>query len=824
MKKAIVSLFLLVFSLPPLIAQIPDGFVQEVAYNQVYLPGGILFPSEESTLLWDLEGRVYIFPNDQFDYIVDIDITEEVARYGDLGLIGAAIHPEFSSNGYVYLFYCVDFHYLENFGTPEYDPEFTSEDISMGRITRYTVDPVTLELEPDSRKIILGTEIGQGVPICAPAHGVGALEFGEDGSLIATAGDGSTYVGASSTAGFNGEGPLPQYAYDDIALSKGIITPEENLGSFRSQYMDGLNGKVLRLNPETGEGLPGNPFFDESNPDSNRSKIWALGFRNPYRFTIKTGTGWGDLENGHPGTVVLSDVGDWIWEEVNFVIDGGTNFGWPMFQGPSIYGYYNDVLTTNTNEPNPLSSGTCLPYLNYQDIIEQENIQHDYSFTNPCNSTVQLSDDVQTFVHNRPVLSFANSANLTSGLVPVVAAIPTFDENGAANYTAVEDIEGFEGESFHGISGTGGVFIEGESIPSEYQNKYLLADYSGWLRSIEFDETNLPVRIQTWSEDIGAAVNITQNPHDQCIYVTTIIPSEVKRICFGGNLKPVLNVTPDTAYGSGAIEVMLDASESYDPEGGELEYEWLFDDGEILSGEIVNKLFVPQNSNIERQDVTLTVTDSAGAESTQTILISLNNTPPNAFIESIEEGELYSNYQPTEFDLIASVEDDESDSEEMEYQWNILLHHNTHFHYVDELSGNYQNILVYPSDCNPFESYWYEIELIVIDPGGLQSTSSKSIFPDCEGELGTGIDKDLVLYPNPTSEFLTILLKESADEPIELRIYDVSGRKVREEKVTILNDRNLFTINVAPLPQGVYILDLQIAGGRDQVKFVKTQF
>jgi glucose/arabinose dehydrogenase len=509
MKRAILLVIFLVFTSVIARPQLPEGFVQEIANDNVFLPVGILFPTSETTIVWDLFGQVWAYPNGEFDWTPDIDIREEVARYGDLGLIGAAAHPDFENNGYVYLFYCVDFHYIETFGTDQYDPEFTSEEISLGRITRYTIDPVSLTLVEGSRKIILGEEIDEGIPICAPAHGVGSLQFGEDGSLIATSGDGNTWVGTSSSTGFNGEGTPPEFAYDDVALEKGLITEAENLGAFRAQYLDGLNGKVLRIHPETGEGLPNNPFYDPENPDAKRSKVWALGFRNPYRFTIRPGTGWGNLEDGHPGTIVLSDVGDWVWEEVNVVVDKGSNFGWPMFQGPMVYGYYNNVSTTNFNAPNPLAGENCSPYMDYQDVIQQENLQHENDFSNPCNPQQLIPESINTFVHQRPVLAFANSANQNNEIVPLVAAVSTFDENGNANFTSIEEMDEIEGENFHGISGTGGVFIKGENMPPEYQGKYLLADYSGWLKSIEFDETDQPVRIEPWSDDIGAVVNIT---------------------------------------------------------------------------------------------------------------------------------------------------------------------------------------------------------------------------------------------------------------------------------------------------------------------------
>jgi glucose/arabinose dehydrogenase len=79
--------------------------------------------------------------------------------------------------------------------------------------------------------------------------------------------------------------------------------------------------------------FPSNPFYATANPGSVRSKVWALGFRNPYRMAIRPGTGSSNPADGNPGVLYVGDVGWTASEEINVVRKPGMNFGWPLFEG-----------------------------------------------------------------------------------------------------------------------------------------------------------------------------------------------------------------------------------------------------------------------------------------------------------------------------------------------------------------------------------------------------------------------------------------------------------------------------------------------------------
>src|SRR5262249_30546769 len=122
------------------------------------------------------------------------------------------------------------------------------------------------------------------------SHSIGTVMFGNDGSLFVGNGDGSNYT-----------------SVDPRAL--------------RAQMVNSLSGKIMRIDPLTGSGLADNPFYDATCPTCNRSKVYALGLRNPFRFTVHAVT----------NEVYIGDVGWNTWEEIN--TGKGANFGWPCYEG-----------------------------------------------------------------------------------------------------------------------------------------------------------------------------------------------------------------------------------------------------------------------------------------------------------------------------------------------------------------------------------------------------------------------------------------------------------------------------------------------------------
>jgi glucose/arabinose dehydrogenase len=122
-------------------------------------------------------------------------------------------------------------------------------------------------------------------------------------------------------------GGAMQFRGDKLFISTG-----DNSTPLNSQDLSNTHGKLLRINANG--TLPGdNPFFS-STGTRQRNSIWAYGLRNPYTFDIQPGT----------GRILINDVGQVTWEEINDATLKGKNFGWPESEG----------MTSVTGHTNPL--------------------------------------------------------------------------------------------------------------------------------------------------------------------------------------------------------------------------------------------------------------------------------------------------------------------------------------------------------------------------------------------------------------------------------------------------------------------------------------
>jgi glucose/arabinose dehydrogenase len=202
-----------------------------------------------------------------------------ISTGGERGLLSLVFHPDYETNGFFFVFYTN-----------------TAGDLE---IARYKVSANPNIADPTKTVVLTIPHPGQS------NHNGGKLIFGTDGYLYLSTGDGG------------GGGDVPNNAQNQSVLL----------------------GKLLRIAVNTSTTPPyytvpaGNPFGNE---------IWALGLRNPFRWSF----------DGQTQDIWIGDVGQDNSEEIDFVpasAGGGVNYGWRCYEGNTPY---------NTSGCGPISNYT----------------------------------------------------------------------------------------------------------------------------------------------------------------------------------------------------------------------------------------------------------------------------------------------------------------------------------------------------------------------------------------------------------------------------------------------------------------------------------
>lgn len=714
------------FSITALVAVRPTvGQTLPTGFSDALVLGGWSSPVGAA---WDANGRMYVWEKRGRVWIVDggvrlpnplLNIEQEVGNWGDHGMLGFALDPNFLSNGRFYVMYVVDRHHLLYYGTPTYD-QYASEPnaAAIVRITRYTATgPGFTAADPASRTILLGESISTGAPVLYNTHGAGTLLFAADGTLLASIGEGAS--AASTDVGNATESYFAQ------GLADGIIRSEENVGAFRAQLVNSFSGKVLRMDPATGNGIPSNPFYDAAAPRAPRSRVWAMGLRNPYRMTLKPGTGSTDPAAGNVGTLLIGDVGWSTWEELNVCTEPGQNFGWPVFEGMEASNYAS-VPTYDMDEPNPLFNGTTctVPYLRFQDLLKQDSPTHVNGHPNPCNASVQIPNSVPKFFHSRPSVDWQHGDRSRCG---------AFSGSTAITYDLDDPQSPVPGPRFGGYAAIAGPWSAWTGFPAAYQNSAFVGDYAGgWIRRFVFDASGQIQSVHDFGSIIGAINWLGQGP-DGCLWYIKYNGAELHRICNLStvNLPPIATATQSVQYGTTPLNVIFNGSGSSDPENGPLTYSWNFGDGSPTSNSVnPSHLFTAPAGVPTAYTVTLTVTDNIGQSATTSLLVSLNNTPPNVSISSFPDGAFYPVGTDTTWQLTANVSDAEHMPAQLTYAWQVILHHNTHEHPGALVPSTSTTAITSGEGCDG-QVYAYEVRLTVTDAGGLSTTDVNWLYPRC---------------------------------------------------------------------------------------------
>ena len=256
-----ISVILLLFSGQARAATYPVGsrFSDTAVVTGLASPTDFAFLPDGRILILEKAGKVRIVVNGALQATAALDITAIVDDGFEKGLLGICLHPSFATSGYVFLYYTTN--------TPR-------NRISRFTLTGNTINPITEVVILDNIEATNGN------------HNGGTILIGPDGKLWAAPGD-------SGTGGAKAQ---------DLSAA----SPSR------------FNGKVLRMELD-GSPAAGNPFLADA---SKEPRIWAYGFRNPFRFSFRPSN----------GSIYIGDVGQSTREELDVGVAGG-NFGWPYMEG-----------------------------------------------------------------------------------------------------------------------------------------------------------------------------------------------------------------------------------------------------------------------------------------------------------------------------------------------------------------------------------------------------------------------------------------------------------------------------------------------------------
>ena len=446
-------------------------------------PVGVAFSKDgEKIFVWEKAGMLYVCNKNGSNYVKQttpvINLTAEVLNWRDHGLMGFALDPDYATNGYIYLLYVVDRRFLMNDNSI---PADVGHDATIARLTRYRIinSGGNLIADPASRTILIGESPSTGIPMVHEAHVVGCLAFAADGTLLVSTGDAASYY--TMDAGSDND------TYWDQAIQDGILRPAENVGAFRAQIVNCHNGKLLRIDPATGNGISSNPFYSAAEPRAPKSRVWALGFRNAFRILVKPGTGSTNPATGDIGEVYVADVGWSTWEEFSIITGPGMNGGWPIYEGHQINTQYNTSgsTTQNKDEPNPLAgqSGCTRTHFTFRELIKDPTADENKTINNPCNGSIAIGTG-NRFVHRRPAIDFRHEQES--------ARVGIFSGNNAAVAEIGTVASGVVGTPFAGNCALAGVWYTGNNFPPDFKNTFLLLDNTArWIKRFTIDYTDV---------------------------------------------------------------------------------------------------------------------------------------------------------------------------------------------------------------------------------------------------------------------------------------------------------------------------------------------
>lgn len=294
-RQALVA-FLMVATLITVIGGAPpvqahhDEF-EDTIVAAVDAPMDIAWTPDGRILIPTKSGQLRVIENDVVLPDPAIDLGSIMCTNGERAMGGVVVHPNFSINRYVYLYYT-----FNKFGTCN-ESEI---DGPVNRLSRFVLSDANV-IDPASELVLFDTP-----PLFRDHHNSGDMEFGMDGLLYVTVGD-----GGSKRFGW------PQ---DPGRLLGKIVRLTDDGGIPSGNPHTGSDSARCNLDGVPPAGSPAGTKCQE---------VFSQGLRNPFRFAFDP--------NASTTRFYVNDVGQSSWEEISEGPIAGADYGWPVREGPCLF-------------------------------------------------------------------------------------------------------------------------------------------------------------------------------------------------------------------------------------------------------------------------------------------------------------------------------------------------------------------------------------------------------------------------------------------------------------------------------------------------------
>jgi glucose/arabinose dehydrogenase/PKD repeat protein len=670
----LVTIVALAIPMPPAAqgATLPEGFQESTVFTGLTNPTVVRFADDGRVFVAEKRGVIKVFDS-LTDATPDVfaDLNVNVYNFWDRGLLGMALAPNFPANPYVYVLYTYD----HELGSPAPAPRWGTPGVYSdpcpsppGATGDGCVVSARLSRLQAAGNAMTGAEQVLVEDWCQqyPSHSIGTVEFGRDGALYASGGDGASFNFADW-----GQDGNPVNPCGDPPGPPGTVLapPTAEGGALRSQDLRtagdpvSLDGSVIRVDPATGLGLPDNPLAASSDPNARR--IIAYGLRNPFRFTERPGT----------DELWVGDVGWSAWEEINVVSDPNDsvveNFGWPCYEGQS-------------------------------GMVSARQPGYDGANLNICENLYTAGPSAVTapyhaYHHNNRVVPNESCPTGSSSVAGLEFEFAAAQNSYPAEYDSA-------------------LFF------ADYSRDCIWAMLKG------ADGRPAPGQIRTFVAAAANPVNLENGPGGDLFYVD-FDGGTIRRIqYFSVNQPPnaVAQASPTT--GDAPLTVTFDGTQSSDADPGDtLTYAWDLDgDGAFDDSTAAQPTYTYTTQG--SYTASLRVTDSQNASDTDSVTISVGNTAPTATILTPAAGTTWRVGDVLTFSGSATDAQDGT-LQPSALNWQLTMQHcpsNCHSHPIQSYAGTASGSFTAPD--HEYPSY-LELTLTATDSGGLTDTTTLRLDP-----------------------------------------------------------------------------------------------